>query len=128
MTRGDGVQGDDVTANVRTIEALPLRLGPDAPTDALEIRGEVYLPRNYLTRINLERVQNGEEPYANPRNLASGTLKLLDSSVVRHRRLSAWCYQLDGEGPLLERTQNHHQRMALLEAYHRLPIERKAEA
>lgn len=117
VTRGDGVQGDDVTANVRTIEALPLRLGPDAPTDALEIRGEVYLPRTYLTRINLERVQNGEEPYANPRNLASGTLKLLDSSVVRHRRLSAWCYQLDGEGPLLERTQNHHQRMALLEAW-----------
>lgn len=117
VTRGDGVQGDDVTANVRTIEALPLRLSPDAPTEPLEIRGEVYLPRAYLTRINQERALSGEEPYANPRNLASGTLKLLDSSVVRHRRLSAWCYQLDGEGPLLQKNQTHHQRMALLQAW-----------
>ncbi|MFZ9680313.1 MAG: NAD-dependent DNA ligase LigA [Bacteroidia bacterium] len=114
VTRGDGVQGDDVTANVRTIEAIPLQLPDEAPTEAIEIRGEVYLPRNYWHQINQERTAAGEDPYANPRNLASGTLKLLDSSLVRKRRLSAWCYQLDGEGPVLSAHRTHHQRMNLL--------------
>lgn len=117
VTRGDGVQGDDVTANVRTIEAIPLHLTDEAPTEAFEIRGEVYLPRNYLNQINQERIAAGDEPYANPRNLASGSLKLLDSSLVRKRRLSAWCYQLDGEGPVLEAHRTHHQRLELLRAW-----------
>ena len=92
VTRGDGVQGDDVTANVRTIRTMPLYLeGTDFPDD-FEMRGEVFLPLDQFRRINLEREDIGEELYANPRNTASGTLKMKDSRVVSQRKLDCYMY------------------------------------
>ncbi len=86
-TRGDGVRGDDITQNVRTIRDVPLRLHGDAPPDVLEVRGEVYMPKDVFARINKARIDAGEEPYQNPRNLTAGTLKLLDSRQVARRGL-----------------------------------------
>lgn len=86
-TRGDGRRGDDVTANIRTIRSVPLRLRADAAPGVLEIRGEVYMPSEEFQRINREREQNGEELFANPRNATAGTLKRLDSREVAKRRL-----------------------------------------
>lgn len=92
VTRGDGVQGDDVTANVRTIRTMPLYLqGKDFPND-FEMRGEILLPLGEFRRINAEREDIGEEPYANPRNTASGTLKMKDSRVVAQRKLDCFMY------------------------------------
>jgi DNA ligase (NAD+) len=91
-TRGDGVHGEDVTSNVRTIRAIPLRL-KGAPAGRLEIRGEAYLPRRTFERINQERLAAGEPPFANPRNMAAGTMRTLDSAEVARRGLSAYCYQ-----------------------------------
>ena len=93
-TRGDGVRGEDVTANVRTVRAIPLRLGAGAPAGRIEIRGEVYLPRKAFERINAEREQLGEPLFANPRNAAAGTLRNLDPALVAKRGLSALTYQL----------------------------------
>jgi DNA ligase (NAD+) len=91
-TRGDGVRGEDVTANVRTIRAIPLRLA--AVRTHLEIRGEVYLPRQAFERINREREQAGEPLFANPRNAAAGAMRNLDPSLVARRGLSAFFYQV----------------------------------
>ena len=100
-TRGDGVRGEDVTANVRTVRAIPLRLGKGAPAGRLEVRGEVYLPRKAFERINAGREQEGEPVFANPRNAAAGTLRNLEPALVAKRGLSAFLYQLvvpaDGE-------------------------------
>ena len=93
-TRGDGARGEDVTANVRTVRAIPLRLGTGAPAGRIEIRGEVYLPRKAFERINAEREQRGEPLFANPRNAAAGTLRNLDPGLVAKRGLSALTYQL----------------------------------
>ena len=93
-TRGDGVRGEDVTANVRTVRAIPLRLGAGAPPGRIEVRGEVYLPRRAFERINAEREQLEEPLFANPRNAAAGTLRNLDPSLVAKRGLSALTYQL----------------------------------
>jgi DNA ligase (NAD+) len=92
-TRGDGVRGEDVTPNVRTIRAIPLSLrsGPNA---RLEVRGEVYLPRASFERINREREEEGEPLFANPRNAAAGTMRNLEPELVARRRLSAFTYQL----------------------------------
>ena len=90
-TRGDGTTGDDVTQNVRTIRSIPLRLGGDAP-DLIEIRGEVYLPKKKFAALNEEREKDGEALFANPRNAAAGSLKLLDSSIVAKRGLGAVFY------------------------------------
>ena len=95
-TRGDGVRGEDVTANVRTVRALPLRLAGDAPAGRIEVRGEVYLPRSAFERINAEREQEEEPLFANPRNAAAGTLRNLEPSLVAKRGLSAFSYQLVG--------------------------------
>ena len=92
-TRGDGATGDDVTQNIRTIRAIPLKLDGEAP-DLLEIRGEVYLPKQKFAALNTEREKDGEPPFANPRNAAAGSLKLLDSSIVARRGLSAVFYGL----------------------------------
>lgn len=93
-TRGDGERGDDVTHNLRTIHGIPLRLhGGDLPP-RIEVRGEVYMNRAELVRINKERVEQGEEPFANPRNVAAGTLKLLDPRKFAERRLRLFAYQL----------------------------------
>jgi DNA ligase (NAD+) len=97
-TRGDGVRGDNVTHSVRTIRSLPLRLPEGAPA-LLEVRGEVYMRVTELARINEEREQDGEEPFRNPRNLAAGTLKLLDPRQVARRRLEFFAYEIvPGDG------------------------------
>jgi DNA ligase (NAD+) len=97
ITRGDGIQGDDVTVNVRTIRSIPLKLrGTDFP-DQLELRGEVVLPYAAFNRINEKRMKMGDPLFANPRNAAAGTLKLLDSSVVASRHLDAYFYYVLGE-------------------------------
>lgn len=95
VTRGDGFQGDNVTNNVRTIRSVPLRLHGDYP-DKFEIRGEIILPLDGFTKMNEERVANGEDPYANPRNTASGSLKLQDSTEVAKRPLDCLMYNLVG--------------------------------
>jgi DNA ligase (NAD+) len=93
-TRGDGASGEDVTANIKTIRAIPLILqGQDVP-EFIEIRGEVYLDRKEFVKINSEREKDGEELFANPRNAASGSLKLLDTSIVSQRRLSFFAHSL----------------------------------
>ena len=99
VTRGDGVQGDDVTANVRTIRSIPLLLpkGSDWPRQ-FEIRGEVLMPWSSFDRLNAEREEAGEPLFANPRNAASGTLKSKNSSTVAQRGLDAYLYYLLGEG------------------------------
>ena len=97
VTRGDGTQGDDVTANVRTIRSVPLRLQGDDWPELFEIRGEILLPYASFDRLNAEREQNGEPPFANPRNAAAGTLKQQASAVVARRGLDCTLYQLAGE-------------------------------
>jgi DNA ligase (NAD+) len=92
-TRGDGVRGEDVTPNVRTIRSIPLALR-GAPTARLEVRGEVFLPRAAFERINRERADAGEPLYANPRNVAAGTMRNLDPALVARRGLKAFVYQL----------------------------------
>ena len=94
-TRGDGVRGEDVTANVRTIRAIPLALKTPLP-GRIEVRGEVYLPRTSLERMNVEREQEGEPLFQNPRNAAAGTMRNLDPSLVARRRLAAFAYQVVG--------------------------------
>lgn len=97
VTRGDGVRGDDVTANVRTIRSIPLRLhGTDYPKE-FEIRGEILMPWAVFERLNAEREAQEEPLFANPRNAASGTLKLQNSAEVARRRLDAYLYYLLGE-------------------------------
>jgi DNA ligase (NAD+) len=96
VTRGDGEKGDDVTANVKTIKSIPLRLKGDYP-DEFEIRGEILLPFSVFEMLNREREEIGEQPFANPRNAASGTLKLQNSSVVASRKLDAYLYYVLGD-------------------------------
>lgn len=93
VTRGDGVQGDDVTSNVRTIKSVPLKVYGDFPAN-FEIRGEIILPLKGFEAMNKERESQGEEPYRNPRNTASGSLKLQDSSEVALRPLECLLYQV----------------------------------
>ena len=97
VTRGDGVQGDDVTTNVKTIQTIPLVLqGNDYPAD-FEIRGEILMPWEQFDRLNREREAQEEPLFANPRNAASGTLKLQNSSVVAARKLDAYLYYMLGD-------------------------------
>src|SRR5207253_2362511 len=93
-TRGDGTTGEDVTANLRTIEALPKRLTEPA---SLEARGEVFMPKAEFARINAEREEAGLPLYANPRNSGAGSLRQLDPAVTASRKLSSWLYQLSEE-------------------------------
>ena len=97
VTRGDGEKGDDVTANVKTIRTVPLVLSGEGWPREFEIRGEVLMPWNVFDALNEERSRNGEPLFANPRNAASGTLKLQDSSVVAKRKLDAYLYFMLGE-------------------------------
>src|SRR5919201_1124081 len=92
-TRGDGVRGEDVTANVRTIRAIPLSLR-GAPAGRMEVRGEVYLPRASFEKMNRAREEAGEPLFANPRNAAAGTMRNLDPSLVSRRGLSSFTYQV----------------------------------
>lgn len=108
LTRGDGSVGEDVTANVKTIRAVPLNLRPvdGSPAPAFfEVRGEVYMSRNSFARLNAARTEAGEPPFANPRNACAGTLKMLDSQEVARRGLSAFFY---GPGEMVGRSFNTH--------------------
>ncbi|QIE60707.1 NAD-dependent DNA ligase LigA [Rasiella rasia] len=96
VTRGDGFQGDNVTTNIKTIKSVPLQLKGDYP-QKFEIRGEIVLPYEGFIKMNEERIANGEEPYKNPRNTASGSLKLQDSAEVAKRPLECLLYSLVGE-------------------------------
>lgn len=91
VTRGDGTQGEDVTTNVRTIRSIPLVVQGDFPA-SFEIRGEIFMPRQAFEQLNLQRQKDGEPLFANPRNTASGTLKLQDSSIVAKRDLDCFLY------------------------------------
>jgi DNA ligase (NAD+) len=96
VTRGDGTQGDDITANAKTIRTIPLKLKGDVPPE-FEVRGEAFFPLKEFERVNNEREDIGEDRLANPRNAASGTLKMQDSSVVAERRLDCHLYYLLGQ-------------------------------
>lgn len=96
VTRGDGAKGDDVTRNVLTIPSIPRVLGAGGP-GWMEVRGEIFLPKKTFARINEERAEAGDEEFANPRNAAAGTLKLLDPGVVARRRLDAVFYSVGAE-------------------------------
>jgi DNA ligase (NAD+) len=96
VTRGDGVQGDDVIVNVKTIRSIPLRLQGSGFPEEFEIRGEIIMPRASFDRLNKERLEEEEEPFSNPRNSASGSLKLMDSKEVAKRRLDCFLYYMPG--------------------------------
>ncbi|HSX37927.1 MAG TPA: NAD-dependent DNA ligase LigA [Chlamydiales bacterium] len=110
LTRGNGRMGDDVTANIKTIRAVPLTLnGSDYPDD-IEIRGEVYLSISTFLALNAMREEEGLEPFANPRNAAAGSLKLLDPRVVAKRKLNFMCYGVaEGQSPIETQMELHHQ-------------------
>lgn len=97
VTRGDGTQGDEVTNNVKTIKSAPLKLTGDDYPNRFDIRGEIVLPYEGFAALNAQKVEQGEEPYANPRNTASGSLKLQDSAEVAKRPLLCLLYNLTGE-------------------------------
>ncbi|MCW6037995.1 NAD-dependent DNA ligase LigA [Spirulina subsalsa FACHB-351] len=94
VTRGDGITGEDITPNIRTIRSIPLRLNLDPPPARIEVRGEVFLPLEEFQRINQQRETTGEYLFANPRNAAAGTLRQLDSRIVAQRRLDFFAYTL----------------------------------
>lgn len=114
VTRGDGVRGDDVTANVRTIRSIPLRLRGEGWPERLEMRGEVLLPWPEFERINREREAQEEPLFANPRNAASGTLKLQNPRIVASRRLDAYLYYMLGEDLPAD---NHYDNMQAARAW-----------
>ena len=119
-TRGDGIRGEEVTANVRTIRAIPLALR-GAPAGRIEVRGEVFLPRSAFARINAEREADGEPLFANPRNAAAGTMRNLLPELVSRRRLSAFTYQVVAPG--VELPARHADMLAAMQAWG-LPVER----
>ena len=119
-TRGDGVIGEDVTQNLKTIKAIPLRID-DAP-ELVEVRGEVYLPRGAFAELNEARTAAGEPAFANPRNAAAGSLRQLDPKVTAARPLSIWCY---GTGALRGLDLAYPRRGARLAARARLQGERR---
>jgi DNA ligase (NAD+) len=110
-TRGDGSRGEDVTDNVRTIRSVPLKI---TETGAVEVRGEVYYTKKAFTKLNADREADGEPVFANPRNAAAGTLRLLDSRETARRRLDAWLYAII-ESPKLPASQ--HECLEQLEAW-----------
>ena len=97
VTRGDGEKGDNITNNAKTIKTLPLKINNSANSGAIEVRGEVFMSRKVFDKLNKEREDIGETRLANPRNTASGTLKMQDSSVVANRKLDCFLYSLLGE-------------------------------
>jgi DNA ligase (NAD+) len=97
VTRGDGVRGDDVTTNIKTIRSIPLKINQKNLPASFEVRGEVFLPRNVFEQLNKERDDIGEERYANARNTASGTVKMQDSGEVAKRKLDCYVYYLLGD-------------------------------
>ncbi len=96
VTRGDGTKGDNITANAKTIRSIPLKIEADDLPDSFEVRGEAFMPSAVFHQLNEQRAANGEELLANPRNTASGTLKMQDSSIVASRKLDCYLYNLLG--------------------------------
>lgn len=96
VTRGNGIQGDDVTTNIKTIKSIPLKLKGDYPQQ-FEIRGEIFIPISEFAKLNTDRIENGEEPFANPRNSAAGSIKMQDSAEVARRPLDCFLYYLLGK-------------------------------
>jgi DNA ligase (NAD+) len=96
VTRGDGTRGDDVTNNIRTIKSIPLRLHGTGYPGEFEIRGEIIMPHASFEQINLQRIEAGDEPFANPRNAASGSIKMQDPAEVAQRRLDCFLYYMPG--------------------------------
>ena len=109
-TRGDGSTGEDVTPNLRTVRAIPLRLRGDPPGGRLEVRGEVYMPRGAFAALNEQLERDGRQTYANARNTAAGTVRQKDPAVTASRRLSVWCYQAVG----IEGVGSHSQALELV--------------
>ena len=105
-TRGDGVNGEDVTANIRTVRSIPLRLAGDAVPTRIEVRGEIFINRSDFDILNRQRVAEDDEPFANPRNAAAGSLRQLDPSITASRPLDGFFYAVgavDGEAPSTQR-------------------------
>lgn len=103
-TRGDGVAGEEITANLRTIRSIPLRLRHPEPPDVIEVRGEVYMPKEAFARLNERREDAGRSLFANPRNAAAGSLRQLDPGITRERKLNIWFYGVgDAEGVVFGR-------------------------
>jgi len=101
-TRGDGKQGDNITNNARTIRTIPLRVKTNGLPETFEVRGEVFMPNEAFEQLNKEKEENGEPPLANPRNTASGTLKMQDSAVVASRKLDCYIYSLQSDDDIFE--------------------------
>lgn len=108
VTRGDGTQGDDITTNVRTINSVPLKLKGEGYPEEFEIRGEIFMILEGFQKLNEERIAEGLEPFANPRNTASGTLKMQDSSIVASRPLDSFLYYVLADTPIAD---NHFESM-----------------
>ena len=100
-TRGDGVTGEDITQNLKTIKAIPLRLNEEV---TLEARGEAYMPKRSFVKLNEEKEQNGEDVFANPRNAAAGSIRQLDPKIAAKRNLSMFVYGLAN----VEEKQSYH--------------------
>jgi DNA ligase (NAD+) len=114
VTRGDGVRGDDVTTNVKTIRSIPLKVkGKDFPA-SFEVRGEIFMPKEVFAQLNKEREDIGEERYANARNTAAGTVKMQDSGEVARRKLDCYAYSLLGDDIGVE---SHEESIKKLEAW-----------
>lgn len=119
-TRGDGIVGEDITPNIRTIRSIPLRLMGDHLPERVEVRGEAFLPLEVFEQINQEREENGEPLFANPRNAAAGTLRQLDSRIVAQRRLDFFAYTLyllpaSSDSPSLQPPSTQWQSLELLQ-------------
>lgn len=114
VTRGDGTQGDDVTANVKTIRSIPKQLKGNGYPPSFEIRGEVFMHRPAFERLNTERIENGELAYANPRNFAAGTIKMQDSAEVARRPLDCFLYFLHADADV---TTSHWDSLGLLDSW-----------
>ncbi len=113
VTRGDGVKGDNITPNAKTIRTLPLSISKENFPAAFEVRGEVFMPLEIFRRLNEERARNGEAQLANPRNTASGTMKMQDSSIVASRKLDCYLYAVYGENTGIN---SHEQALEFLKA------------
>ena len=94
-TRGDGTVGEDITANLKTIRTIPLRLQEPV---SIEVRGEAYMPKKSFVKLNETRDEAGEEPFANPRNAAAGSLRQLDPKIAASRNLAIFIYGIGGDG------------------------------
>lgn len=111
VTRGDGITGEDITNNLKTVKAIPLKLFE--PVD-IEVRGEVYMPKESFEKLNEENLRNGEKLFANPRNAAAGSIRQLDSTITAKRDLSMFCYTAIITGNVKNPPQNHYESLMYL--------------